>query len=279
MAIKDILVHVGCSARQCCVDVAASLATQNGAHLVGLHVSTQPDIPPYIEAQLGAEVVAAQARNAEELQVKCKTAFDQAVDASGLSAEWRMLEGDWVDTIQMVGRSADLVIVGQTDPNGPGVVGGEDVAGRLALTLGRPVLAVPYAGSFGAIGKRVMVAWDGSRAAARALGDALPLMHEAEMVNVLSVNPDTSAHGHGHAPATGADIVTHLARHGITAEAQHLQVHDIEIGAMMLSRASDFGADMFVMGAYGHARWRELVMGGVTRHMLEHMTIPVLMAH
>lgn len=277
MAIKDILVHVGCSAHQCCVDVAASLATGNDAHLVGLHVSTQPDIPPYIEAQLGAEVVAAQTRNVEELRVKCKTAFDQAVGASGLSAEWRALEGDWVDAIQMMGRSADLVIVGQSDPNGPGVVGGEDVAGRLALTLGRPVLAVPYAGSYGVIGKRVMVAWDGSRAAARALGDALPLMQEAEMVNVLSVNPDTSAKG--HKPATGADIVAHLARHGIKAEAQHIQAQDIETGAMMLSRAADFGADMFVMGAYGHARWRELVMGGVTRHMLEHMTLPVLMAH
>jgi len=277
MAIKDILVHVGSSARQGCVDVATSLAARNGAHLVGLHVSTQPDIPPYIEAQLGAEVVAAQVRNAEELRVECKAAFDLAVGASGPSAEWRTLEGDLVDTIQMIGRSADLVIVGQSDPDGPAVVGGEDVAGRLALTLGRPVLAVPYAGSYGPVGKRVMVAWDGSRAAARALGDALPLMQEAEMVSVLSVNPDPSASG--CKPATGADIVTHLARHGIKAEAQHIQAQDMEAGAMMLSRAADFGADLFVMGAYGHARWRELVMGGVTRHMLEHMTVPVLMAH
>ena len=272
MASKDILVHVGNSARQGCVDVAAALAAEHGAHVMGVHVTTPPDIPPYIEAQLGAEVIDAQVRFAENMAAEAKSAFEQGLGSNGLSTEWHTLRGDLIEGIQAYGRYADLVIVGQVNPDEPAMVLSEDVAGRLALSLGRPVLAVPYAGSFGAVGKRVIVAWDGSRAAARAMGDALSLMQDADEVHVLGVNAEDDV-------GTCQDAVAHLARHGIKAEAHMVQAPNMEPGAMMLSHAADFGADMIVMGAYGHARWRELVMGGVTQHMLEHMTVPVLMSH
>lgn len=272
MAIKDILVHVGTSARQGCVDVAAALATEHGAHVMGVHVTTPPDIPPYIEAQLGAEVIDAQVRFAENVAAEAKAAFDQGLSANDISTEWRTLRGDLVEGIQAYGRYADLVIVGQVNPDEPALSLSEDVAGRLALSLGRPVLAVPYAGAFGAVGKRVIVAWDGSRAAARAMGDALALMQNADEVRVLSINAADGDYG-------VHDAVAHLARHGVKAAAHAVQAHDMEPGAMLLSHAADFGADLVVMGAYGHARWRELVMGGMTQHILEHMTVPVLMSH
>lgn len=277
MAIKDILVHIGGSARKNCADLAASIAAKNEAHLVGLHVTGQPDIPPYIEAQLGAEVLDVQAKFAKDEATRSEALFTAAVEAQGVSSEWRVAEGDPLENIQLHARYADIAIIGQANPDEPGPAGGEDLAGRLALSLGRPVLAVPYAGSFDSVGKRVMVAWDAGRAAARALGDALPMMKDAEEVSVLSVNPETGPEAHGE--VVGMDIAAHLARHGIKADAQHVQAHDMEVGAMLLSRAADFGADLIVMGAYGHARWRELVMGGATRHILEHMTVPVLMSH
>jgi len=272
MAIKDILVHVGNSARQGCVDVAAAMAAQHGAHVMGVHVTTPPDIPPYIEAQLGAEVIDAQVRFSQEMADEAKAAFESGLGATGTSTEWRALRGDLVEGIQAYGRYADLVIVGQVNPDEPALTLSEDVAGRLALSLGRPVLAVPYAGTFGALGKRVVVAWDGSRAAARAMGDALDLMQDADEVHVLGVNAEDGV-------GTCQDAVAHLARHAIKAEAHIVKAPDMEPGAMMLSHAADFGADMIVMGAYGHARWRELVLGGATQHMLEHMTVPVFMSH
>ena len=139
---------------------------------------------------------------------------------------------------------------------------------------------VPYIGAGERLGTRVMVAWDGGREAARAVGDALPLLARAESVAVLVINP--SQDGHGEQP--GADIALHLARHGITVEAQHLEAQhleaqDLSVGDALLSRLADQDIDLLVMGAYGHSRLRELVLGGVTRKIFQQMTVPVLMSH
>ena len=273
MAYKDILVHVGGAANAERTRLAAQLAQDHGAHLVGLHVTQPLDVPPYVAAQLTSEVLEAQQRYAQEDCDQCQAAFDRAAKGNTVPTEWRTVQGDAVDALQLHGRHSDLVVLGQTDPDGTAAVN-LDVAGRVVLSLGRPVLAVPYAGRFETLGERVLVAWDGSRAAARALGDAIPMLQMAKAVSVLSLNPDGD-----HAAMAGVDIATHLARYDIKVETQHLSAIDIEVGAMVLSRAADFGADMIVMGAYGHARWRELVLGGVTEHMLDHMTVPVFMSH
>jgi len=145
----------------------------------------------------------------------------------------------------------------------------------LALGVGRPVLIVPRYGTFETVGERVLVAWNGSREATRAVHDALPLLKLASSVTVLSIDPE---HDTGDR-IPGADIALHLARHGVAAEGMSTVGLDISVGDLLLSRAADLGADLIVMGAYGHSRVRELVLGGATRHILQHMTVPVLMSH
>jgi nucleotide-binding universal stress UspA family protein len=139
------------------------------------------------------------------------------------------------------------------------------------------VLVVPYAGRFGECGRRVLVAWNASRAATRAVNDAMPLLARAETVTVLCIDPAADGRAHGETP--GMDIAVHLARHAVKARVETTVSGGIGVGNALLSRVSDIGADLLVMGAYGHARVRELLLGGATRTILESMTLPVLMSH
>ena len=145
------------------------------------------------------------------------------------------------------------------------------------MASGRPLLMVPFAGDFPVLGQDVLVGWNASAEAARAVNDALPILQRARKVTVLSVNPRRGIRGDGDVPA--ADIALHLARHGIRAEAAHTVVTDIGEGDALLSYAADIGADLLVTGMYGHSRLREMVFGGVTRSLLAEMTVPVFMAH
>ena len=123
----------------------------------------------------------------------------------------------------------------------------------------------------------MLVAWNASREAARAVNDALPILQRAATVVILAVNPHGGPRGHGEAP--GADIALHLARHGVKAEAEWFQAEDLAVGEALLSRAADLSVDLVVMGAYGRTRVRELILGGATRAMLQAMTTPVFMSH
>jgi nucleotide-binding universal stress UspA family protein len=136
---------------------------------------------------------------------------------------------------------------------------------------------IPFAGDFPVIGEHVLVAWNASREATRAVADALPLLSRARAVTVLAINPRHGIGGHGDVPA--ADIALHLARHGVRAEAAHTIATDIPDAEALLSYAADIGADLIVAGGYGHSRARELVFGGVTRSLLKEMTVPVLLSH
>jgi nucleotide-binding universal stress UspA family protein len=142
---------------------------------------------------------------------------------------------------------------------------------------GGPVLVVPHYGTYAKVGERVAIAWDASPTAARAVRYAMPLLAKASKVMVLAVNPEHSGARHGQVP--GTDIALHLARHGVKAETEVSHSDEISVGDMVLSRSFDLGADLLVMGAYGHARLREVLLGGVTRHILAHMTCPVMMSH
>ena len=191
--------------------------------------------------------------------------------------------GPWGDNITPAADRAgetlrcDVVVIGQRDPDTREIAGPNHMPDHVLLSAGRPVLVVPHVGTYPSVGKRVMVAWDGSLPAARAVNDALPILRGAEKVNVITVyRHDVSADA-GREP--GERICRHLARHGIAARSQHFRANGIGTGDLILSRAADEGTDLIVMGAYGHARWRELVLGGVTLHMLKHMTVPVLMFH
>lgn len=279
MALKDILVHLD-SSKHCRhrVDAAASLAARHGARLTGLFVRTTPHVPQFVMSQLGPEVAQAQRRFAEEAANRCRAVFEEVLAGYEIASEFRDPEGELVDTLVLHARYSDLVIVGQYDRDDDNMADEREAADQVILDSGRPVMVIPYAGHFTTIGDKVMVAWNASREATRAVSDALPILCRAREVDVLAINPrHNGVHGHGDIP--GADICSHLARHGVKAVAEHVVAHDVDVGNMLLSRASDAGADLIVMGAYGRSRLRELVLGGATWHILHHMTVPILMGH
>ena len=277
MALKDLLVHVGSDDTSTTrIDVAARLAAWHDAHLTGLHVMAAPTLPGYLEAELPPQVHELRTERLRQDAERARERFDAGVRAAGVSrAEWRAIEAGIVETVGRHGRYVDLVVIGQgidlEDPTG--ALG--RLPSELPLAIGRPVLVVPRYGAFPALGDHVLVGWNASREATRAVNDALPLLQRAQRVTVLSVDPTD----HPDRRIPGADITLHLARHGVNAVAAQTRAADISIGDALLSYAADIGADLIVCGAYGHSRVREMVLGGATRHLLQHMTVPVLMAH
>jgi nucleotide-binding universal stress UspA family protein len=278
MKLCDILVHVDQSPRaQMRLDIAADLARQHGAHLTALQVI---DVAMPVMA-LGdggggaviAELMEQMRQSALVAGVKLKAAFEAALARDGIMGEWRQVEGTTREILALHGRYADLLVLGQDDPE-------SDSAGLLEAVVfdsGRPVLAIPFAGSFKTIGKRVLVGWNASREASRALHDALPLIAKAETVTFFLANPTRGLDGHGEEP--GADIARHMVRHGLKVEVAKVIANDLPDSALLLNHASDMGADLLVMGAYGHSRLREFILGGMTRSLLREMTVPVLLSH
>lgn len=278
MALKDIMVLVDSSSHSADrLDVAIKLANDHDAHLTGLFVRMVPHVPQFVMSQLGPEVQEVQRKYARDAAAAAHKIFEDKVRAAGVRAEWRAVEGDLVDTVCLHAKYTDLIVVGQRDTSQDAMEGEEGLVDNVVLEAGRPVLVVPYAGKFKTIGHRVLVAWNAGREATRAVSDAMPILQKAHEVEVLAINPRGGRAGHGDVP--GADIALHLARHDVKASAEHIFSDDVDPGAMLLSRAADAGADLIVMGAYGRSRLRELVLGGATRHLLRHMTVPVLMSH
>lgn len=275
---KDLLVVLdsaeNCAAR---IDVATGLAGRVGAHLTGLYVSPPPQVPAVIEAQLTPELVELQMRTLSEATARVQELFRRRADMPGLTTEWRAREGEAGEIATLHTRYADVAIVGQVDPDADALGSTRDLPERIVLGAGRPVLVVPYVGTFKTLGQRVLVAWNASREATRTVNDALVLLENASTVTVLAINPRGGLRGHGELP--GSDIALHLARHGVRAEASSLTSDDVDVGALILSQAADLDADLIVMGAYGRSRLRELILGGATREILRTMTVPVFMAH
>lgn len=279
MAYKNLLVHLddseACAGR---LAVAVALAEAQDAHLTGLAVATETSLPTYVGGQLPPEVLDMQRQHALKRAKTAGAHYTDAMKKAGRPEDLRLvstLDIDVATIIALHARYADLVVLGQPDAGREGPPGRHTVE-EVVLTCGRPAIVVPYIGAK-AVGRRVMIAWDAGREAARAVNDSLPLLKQADEVVVLSVNPKPGIDGHGEQP--GADIALHLARHGIKVEAQQTRSDEISIGETILSRLADAGSDLLVMGAYGHSRFRELVLGGVTRTLLEEMTVPVLMSH
>ncbi len=281
MALKNLLVHIDTTkAAKARGEAAIALAQTHEAHLIGLSIASFPSVPAFVEGQMPADVLN-QARDAfRDRAREIAEAFGRQAEKAGISCEVRTDSGMAFDRSYLVNlhaRYTDLAIVGQGDPDGEDSSSTTGLVEDVIMGSGRPVLVVPYIGAKDPIGRRVVVAWDASRESARAVNDALPILEKAESVTVMSVNPKRGVAGHGDEP--GADIATHLARHGVEVDVQHFKSADIGISDTILSRVSDDGADLVVMGAYGHARMREVILGGVTRDMLHHMTVPVLMSH
>ena len=201
--------------------------------------------------------------------------FRERLRFSQLLGEWRVVSGKVSETLVRQARQADLVILGQVNPDHPPPPEGRQLVEDVLMTSGRPILVIPYIGHFQTVGSRILVGWNNSREAARAVNDAIPLLAKAASVTILEVSPRRPATD----DATGADITRHLAHHGIRAETIRTVLAGTSVPDLLLNYAADVSADLLVIGGYGHSRLRELVLGGVTRELLRHMTLPVLMSH
>ena len=278
MSYKNFLVHLddrkSCAGR---VAAAISLAQAHEAHLTGLYIATDPVLPSNLRAEAPPEYMRMLLEQQKEAMVVAEQNFGETMRKAGVNADCRSthMTSSLIPTvISLHARYADLVVLGQPEPDARGEYQSSN-AEDVIMSSGRPALVVPYIGPGKTLGQRVMVAWDGGREAARAVGDAMPLLEKAESVSVVVINPKSG----DHEAQPGADISLHLARHGIKVEAQQLEIRDMSVADAILSRMADQAIDLLVMGAYGHSRIREWVLGGTTRQIFAQMTVPVLMSH
>ncbi|WP_394777460.1 universal stress protein [Undibacterium sp.] len=279
MSYQSILVHVDQSRNaEARIRIAADIANAEGAHLIGVAMT---GISRWVYAN-SAPMFAdpGMVINLDILKEKAQAAlndFSRIIRSMGVeSYETRLVDDEAAGGISMQARYSDLVIIGQTDLDEPEPSVTPDFPEYVLLNCGRPVLIVPYAGHFENIGQRALIAWDAGVQAARAVSLALPLLKRAKIAQVAVFNPDRNPGAHGEQP--GADIALYLARHKVRAEiSEHKGQADV--GNALLSLATDFASDLIVMGGYGHSRFREILLGGVTRTVLNTMTVPVLMSH
>ena len=285
MAYPTILVHVDDSPQQAeRVRLAAQLALRAGGHLIGaaptgvsrfLYHSMPPDKDDPTLA-LHLDMLRAQARAA-------LANFSAQCDAARVASfEARVIDDEAGAGLNLHGRAADLIVLGPADPQARGAAA--ELPTHVISGSGRPVLLLPAGAQPASAGRRILLSWDGGREAARALQLALPLLKDADQVSIAVF--EVAGAEHVVPEALAADPRPWLARHGVTAS---LAVHAIdhqrrlsrrhEVGERLLSLAADVAADMLVMGAYGQSRFRETLLGGVTRTVLRSMTLPVLLAH
>jgi nucleotide-binding universal stress UspA family protein len=280
MDYKTLVVHLDQGARTAGrLETAFGLARAFDAHLVGLFALSEAHVPAYMLSEAGTPLFEATRRYRTEAANNAKAAFDAAAaNGEHVETEWRASEQDALEAMCVNARYADLAIVGQRERDAERDDGlAPEFVGEFLLSAGRPVLVVPYAGRFAQIGRRVLIAWNAGQQAARAVTDALPLLARAEAVKVMVFDPEKGRADHGDIP--GADIALYLARHGVKVSVAQQRCGSEVVGEQILSRAADMDADLIVMGAYGHSRVRELVLGGATRTLLGSMTVPVLMSH
>ena len=244
--------------------------------MAGVAFVYDPIVPVSATGYIPAEVIERQQADNEAGAKAAIDRFAEATRRAGLSAEPLTITASLAGAGQQFGRIArrfDLAVVGQAEPQ-TGTV--EDIIAETTLfESGRPMIVVPYIQKAPLKLDKVMVCWDGSRQAARAIGDAMPLLAKAGRVAVVIIANEPGKEDE----IEGADMAQHLARHGLKVEVQRIPGGDVDVADALLSHAADSGADFMVMGGYGHSRLREFVLGGVTRSILRSMTVPALMAH
>jgi nucleotide-binding universal stress UspA family protein len=278
MAYKEILVifENSASAAQR-VAPAAAIAAAFGARLTGFFATGYPISTAYGDLSGAPQLIEAYMEAQRAEAGAAETAFRQALAAAKLTGEWVYREAEATGSAVALAALHDLVVIGQ--PNPDSALGGAFGLSpeEIVLAAGRPVLVVPYAGNFAALGKHVLVGWNRRREAVRALYDALPLLERAEAVIVIEVDPDEPLLS--EPVVSAADLAAALTRRGIRAAGETQTAGDLNVDDLLLSRAADLGADLLVMGAYGHSRLREYVLGGVSCGVFRQMTLPVLMSH
>lgn len=278
MSYKTILVHCDAGPKVAQrLAVAVDLAERNGAHLVGVHARPPFQAPVFFEGGMPMDTLfASYEAGAKADEASARAAFEKTLKGRHLSHEWRVTEGFIDSELVIQARYADLLVLGQTDPDAQTPTP-SDLPEAVVLATGRPCLVVPHIGVSRAPGSNVLLCWNATRESARAAADALPFLRKAARVTVLVIDPRTSPNGHGAEP--GADAAQWLARHGVKVTVQRDVAADSDVGGVILSRAADLDADLIVMGVYGHSRVREMVLGGASRTLLASMTVPVFISH
>jgi len=279
MSYKTVLAYLsGPESSQSVLGAALNLAEAHNAHVIGLHVL--PNLAVYAGSGLQAypEILTRQREEDKRRAEETRQLFEELCSRTVVAYEWRCADAKWSNLESVVSehiRCADLVVA---------LRGGEsfleaydDLSTDIVLSSGRPVVLVSESGWQDEIGSKVLVAWNGSREAARAAFDALPILKMAKQVYVLSINPPKD--DRENMLSTSDDIALALARHDVPVEAMTDVAPNIRVADEILSRVSDLGCNLVVMGCYGHSRLRETVFGGVTREIMNSATVPVLMSH
>jgi nucleotide-binding universal stress UspA family protein len=274
--LKDVVVNLsGRTPRDFAAEYAISIAATFGAHITGISFVYEPVIPDGTFGGVPADLIELQREENSKIANEAVSRFDAGVKKAGISAETRVLDatfGGAATRFAQIARRFDLAVVGQAQREGG--AGDELVIEGALFESGRPIIVVPYIQQRGLTLERVLACWDGSRTAARAIGDAMPFLERAKAVDIVIVAEERKSE-----ELTGTNMRAHLVRHGVAASVKRVTKGDIAIEDALLSYAADSGADFMVMGGYGHSRLREFILGGVTRGILASMTVPVLMSH
>jgi len=287
MALKDLLVHVDQSKRA--VDrlrLAADLARRHSSRLTAIYVKelspAQMHAQSIAELGLGSAEAVATAnlrirRDITENADRVRAVVESVGREYGLAIEWRCLDGAAANLVPQHARFADMCILSQDVPIAASAAG-YTFSEQLLFVTGRPVMFVPARGSFATVGGHVLIAWNSSRASARAVNDALPLIECADKVTVLAVNPAEFAQRYAALPPQ--NMLEHLRHHGVAADGIWLDnIPTGSIAATVQAKAHEVGADLIVAGAFGHPKLWEKIIGGVTCELLARMTLPILMSY
>lgn len=280
MTYKTILVHLADVDRVGRVlDAAVSLARVTQGHLIGLGVMPPFVVVPAMDGT-GVTVSVDQHREAYQADMsRLKAAFQKATAGEVFQSEWCEADASFATAAGIVveqARTTDVVIASQQDP-GWRYSSMLEEPERIAIESGRPLILIPNKGKAALPPKRVTIAWNAQREAVRAVFDAMPLLRMAEAVDVVWINPEREPGVAGDLPA--AELCAMLSRQGIKSEASQASAIGADVGQELLRQAAAFGSDLLVMGCYGHSRLREFILGGASKHIIEHCNLPVLMSH
>jgi nucleotide-binding universal stress UspA family protein len=276
-ALEEIVVFIdGRTETASILEFAGTLAQEHGARLISVFMQPVPTVTPaetFARGEGMRNTIDVHRARLERIEAEYRTQFEDIVRRHGIASEWRSLPY-LSSEVGVHAYYADLVIVARPESAGQ-TASPPGLAESLVMSSGRPIIVFPPRGNVSQV-RRVLVAWNATRESIRAVADAMPLLAKAEAVEVLVADHQRRPEGHGQEP--GADIARHLARHGAHVEVRRFSSEGKDVGALLLSQAATFRADLLVMGAYGHSQLREWVFGGVTRTVLYEAGLPVLMS-
>ena len=274
--LKDVVVNLsGRAPLDFAADYATSIAATFGAHVTGIAFLYEPVIPDGTLGGVPVDLIELQREENSKIARDAISRFEAGVKKAGVASETRQLDatfGGAATLFAQVARRFDISVVGQAQRE-QGATDELIIEGAL-FESGRPVIVVPYIQKSGLTLERVLACWDGGRTAARAIADAMPFLERAKAVDLVIVAEERK-----NDEITGVRMSEHLARHGVAVSVKRIAKGDLSVQDVILSYAADSGADFMVMGGYGHSRLREFILGGVTRGILNSMTVPVLMSH